>query len=258
MVCPRLARESRGKVSLKMSGKTIGFAPLNDEELAALRVSVWSNRKRRNPANELRARREQNLAIHRLLLDAFYDAFLVNPSDKVYTAPRMSEFLKTMTDLNDEKAFEIVRWIKRFSVVQYNKNQRVFEINKQVTGKLSLYSISDESQRVNIFWQWAIASGVCCVENHNELYNIIRKRRSLNYPKKTSDLEKGLQRANKTEVCDTCKRRITFLLDDRGRQKAFDIDKNKYILGPHICNELPNQSVYAISGGAIDSNRERH
>lgn len=222
-----------------MSEKTIGFAPLNNDELAVLRDGVWSTRDVRCLSSILSLQREQNHAIHRLLLDALYDAFLVNPADKVYAAPRMSEFLKTMTKSHDENAFEIVKWLKKFSTVQYSKKNSRFEINKEVTGKLSLYSISDESQRVNIFWQWAITSGVCCVENHNELYNIIRKVLQ--------------RRANKTEVCDTCRRRITFLLDvDRNRRKAFDVDKKKYILGPHICNEFPSQSVYAISGGAVN------
>lgn len=220
-----------------MSEKTNGFAPLNDDELAVCRVSVWPKHQVRNIARVLSSRREQNLAIHRLLLDAFYDAFLVNPADKVYIAPRMTAFLETMTKLHDENALAIVQWLKKFSIVSYSKKERRFNINQQETGKLSLYSIPDESQRANAFWKWAIATGLCCVQNHDELYKIIREGAS----------------PNKIEKCDTCHRRITFRLDvGRNRRKAFDVDKKNIILGPHICNGHSDQSLHTVRGGAVN------
>lgn len=238
-----------------MSEKVVGFAPLNNDELTALRVRVWSTQKGRNLASVLSSRREQNLAIHRLLLDAFYDAFLVNPAGKVYIAPRMTEFLETMTVLHSENASKIVKWITSFDPVQYNKEKKVFEINKEVSGKLVLYSITDESQRGYIFWKWAVDTGLSCVENHHELYDIIKKTTVI----KITDPVKGIRyRANKIEKCDTCQRRITFLDEGSNRQKSFDVDKNYYILGAHICNGIPGQSVHTISGGAIESNRGKH
>jgi hypothetical protein len=235
-----------------MSEKTIGFAPLTSDELVALRIKVWLTQGGQNIASVMRA---QNLVIHRLLLDAFYEAFLVNPADKVFTAPRMTEFLHTMTEKQGENAMELVKWIIKFTPVQYCKAKNRFEINKQATGKLALYSIADESRRAYIFWQWAIDTGLSCVENNHDLYNIIRKAIIV----KIFDSVKGIRkRAYKTEVCDTCRRRITFRALGKNKQKAYDVDNKNYVLGAHICNEIPSQSLYTVSGGIPDSNRRKH
>ena len=60
-----------------------------------------------------------------------------------------------------------------------------------------------------------------------------------------------------TEVCGTCKRRIVFLDIGDGKQKAFDIDRDKRILGTHSCEER-SESIFAFQAGIVDSNRRRH
>lgn len=61
------------------------------------------------------------------------------------------------------------------------------------------------------------------------------------------------------EICPDCRRRITFLIDSRERAKAFDVDRVKNVISPHECNsQTASTSVYAYSGGIIDSNRRKH
>lgn len=63
--------------------------------------------------------------------------------------------------------------------------------------------------------------------------------------------------ANYWESCKTCKRRIIFLELDGGRQKAFDVGRDRRILGTHSCEER-SESVFAYQAGIVDSNRRRH
>jgi len=42
-----------------------------------------------------------------------------------------------------------------------------------------------------------------------------------------------------------------------GRQKAFDVGRDKRILGTHSCEER-SESVFAYQAGIVDSNRRRH
>lgn len=65
--------------------------------------------------------------------------------------------------------------------------------------------------------------------------------------------------ATESESCGTCRRRIVFLDVSGDKQKAFDVDKARFILGLHLCAETTGGgSIFAYSGGAIDSNRRRH
>jgi hypothetical protein len=65
--------------------------------------------------------------------------------------------------------------------------------------------------------------------------------------------------AEATESCGGCRRRIVFLRIDRQKYKAFDVARDMTIVGIHVCNETAGAgSVYACSGGIIDSNRRRH
>ena len=74
----------------------------------------------------------------------------------------------------------------------------------------------------------------------------------------------GLQKgepwiASESESCDNCRKRIVFLEVERQKHKAFDVGKRREIVGVHICNRSGEAgSIYAFSGGAIDSNRRRH
>lgn len=63
--------------------------------------------------------------------------------------------------------------------------------------------------------------------------------------------------ANCWEPCITCKRRVVFLELGGGRQKAFDVDRDRRILGTHSCEER-SESVFACQAGIVDSNRRRH
>ena len=61
-----------------------------------------------------------------------------------------------------------------------------------------------------------------------------------------------------TERCENCHRRIVFLEVGVG-VKAFDIDRDNYILGTHACSsEAHSNSLRTVSGGISDSNRRRH
>lgn len=64
-------------------------------------------------------------------------------------------------------------------------------------------------------------------------------------------------KATQTETCATCRRRVVFLDVAKGTVKAFDVDREKRILGTHSCEER-SESVYAYSAGIVDSNRRRH
>lgn len=78
--------------------------------------------------------------------------------------------------------------------------------------------------------------------------------------KVASGLGKGLRyKASLTQACDVCRRRVAFLNMGENRNKAFDVDKDNYVLGTHACDAFPtNQSVRAYRGGVVDSNRRRH
>lgn len=73
-----------------------------------------------------------------------------------------------------------------------------------------------------------------------------------------ADIQKHVQwKAMQTETCTTCRRRVVFLDIAKGMVKAFDVDREKKILGTHACEER-SESVYAYSAGIVDSNRRRH
>lgn len=65
--------------------------------------------------------------------------------------------------------------------------------------------------------------------------------------------------AASVERCNSCRSHVVFLDVGAGVNKAFDIDESKKILGTHACDVVSrSESVRAVSGGAIDSNRRRH
>jgi hypothetical protein len=73
-----------------------------------------------------------------------------------------------------------------------------------------------------------------------------------------ADIQKHVHwKAMQTETCTTCRRRVVFLDVANGTVKAFDVDREKRILGTHSCEER-SESVYAYSAGIVDSNRRRH
>lgn len=73
-----------------------------------------------------------------------------------------------------------------------------------------------------------------------------------------ADIERNIHwNATHIEACTTCKRRIVFLDVAKSTVKAFDVDRNRRILGTHSCEER-SASIYAYSAGIVDSNRRRH
>ena len=65
--------------------------------------------------------------------------------------------------------------------------------------------------------------------------------------------------ANLSEQCESCRKPVIYLSTGEGTRKAFDVGRDRIILGTHSCeDEAPSESIYAYSGGIIDSNRRRH
>ena len=65
--------------------------------------------------------------------------------------------------------------------------------------------------------------------------------------------------ANLSEQCESCRKPVIYLSTGECTRKAFDIGRDRIILGTHTCeDEARSESVYAFSGGIIDSNRRRH
>ena len=73
-------------------------------------------------------------------------------------------------------------------------------------------------------------------------------------------LGKGIRwRASGTESCPSCGRRIIQLEVEGRKYKAFDVDRDRYIQGAHACDaSVRSESVRAVSGGIVDSNRRKH
>lgn len=73
-------------------------------------------------------------------------------------------------------------------------------------------------------------------------------------------LKSGLRyRASHFSRCDECKKRIVFLSVEKNAAKAFEVDQDRLILGIHACDgSKKSESIYAFSGGIIDSNRRKH
>ena len=66
-------------------------------------------------------------------------------------------------------------------------------------------------------------------------------------------------RASQFSRCDECKTRIVFLSLDKNTAKAFEVNQDRWILGIHACDGgKKSESIYAFSGGIIDSNRRKH
>jgi hypothetical protein len=66
-------------------------------------------------------------------------------------------------------------------------------------------------------------------------------------------------KAGNSEACSECKQRIIYLNDERNRLKAFTVDKLRNVVGVHVCGDSrTSESIYAINGGMIDSNRRKH
>jgi len=61
------------------------------------------------------------------------------------------------------------------------------------------------------------------------------------------------------ESCDSFRRRVVYLSVGEGITRAFDVDGKGVILGTHVCHEQSrSESIYAYSGGIVDSNRRKH
>lgn len=63
--------------------------------------------------------------------------------------------------------------------------------------------------------------------------------------------------ANGVERCE-CRRVITYVQVKQDTLKAYDVDSESRLTGAHSCDGAKSESIYAFSGGAIDSNRRRH
>ena len=63
--------------------------------------------------------------------------------------------------------------------------------------------------------------------------------------------------ATKVERCE-CRKFVGFVETKLGTLKSFDVDSKLKLIGPHICDGEKSKSIYAFSGGGIDSNRRRH
>lgn len=60
------------------------------------------------------------------------------------------------------------------------------------------------------------------------------------------------------DKCSHCGLLVVLLEVESSRLKAFDINSKGTIRGSHTCRDPKSDSIYAYSGGAIDSNRRRH
>ena len=63
--------------------------------------------------------------------------------------------------------------------------------------------------------------------------------------------------ATRVERCE-CKQVVSFVEIKPGTLKSFDVDAEFRLIGPHVCDGKKSESIYAFSGGAIDSNRRKH
>jgi hypothetical protein len=63
--------------------------------------------------------------------------------------------------------------------------------------------------------------------------------------------------ANSVERC-VCRKVVVFVEIEPGKLKAFDIDHRRRLTNLHLCDGPKSESIYAFSGGAIDSNRRKH
>jgi len=63
--------------------------------------------------------------------------------------------------------------------------------------------------------------------------------------------------AKRVERCD-CRKVVVFVEVELGKLKAFDVDHRHRLTNPHLCVGPKSESIYAFSGGAIDSNRRKH
>lgn len=66
-------------------------------------------------------------------------------------------------------------------------------------------------------------------------------------------------RASHSSRCEECKTKVSFLSVGPNKIKAFEVDRDRLILGGHACDGTKkSESIYAFSGGIIDSNRRKH
>ena len=63
--------------------------------------------------------------------------------------------------------------------------------------------------------------------------------------------------ATRVERCE-CRQVVSFVEIKPGTLKSFDVDAESRLIGPHVCDGKRSESIYAFSGGAIDSNRRKH
>jgi len=83
------------------------------------------------------------------------------------------------------------------------------------------------------------------------------KAGKMDYSTMAELLSRGLLMANSIERCD-CGKQVVYAEMGNGKFKAFEVDGRKRIFISHICEGLKSESVYTLSGGAIDSNRRKH
>lgn len=70
-------------------------------------------------------------------------------------------------------------------------------------------------------------------------------------------LQKSRLEATTVERCE-CRKVVVFVEVARNKLKAFDVDSRRRLTGPHSCDGPKSESIHALLGGAVDSNRRKH
>lgn len=154
------------------------FKPLNEVQFLADLVLVKASRK------------AQNERIQHMLMSATYDAFLVDPEGGDYNAALFTDFATAFEPMKGEDLDAMLRWMRTYAPVFYSKKDDQFNVKREEVEKLALYAIAEESERVNVFWAWAVQNGLANPANHwYELVKSKKERIAQAYDESTAEKE---------------------------------------------------------------------
>lgn len=139
------------------------FKPLNEIQFLADIVLVKNSRK------------EQNERIQSMLMSATYDAFCVNHEVSGYAAPLFNHLSAAFEPMKGEDLDAMLRWMRTYAPVFYSKKDDSFNVKKEEVEKLALYAIAEESERINVFWTWAVQNGLASTANH--WYEMVKSKK---------------------------------------------------------------------------------
>lgn len=143
------------------------FAPLDAESRSVMceviRANVGTN----------------NDKIQALLLNACFDAFNSNYKQEKevdgvkvtgYYATAFNEDILPLLSLGGISYKALIAWVSNFAPVTYSAKSNSFSICSEDTNALTLWALSEDSNKLNTFWAWVVERGLADKANHWYLF----------------------------------------------------------------------------------------